>query len=122
MADVTPDIAAPLEATGDDHLYKFNVVMSCGGCSGAVTNKLKALQSACNLLTRPILFPRYFLTSSLTMHPSSSEKDLVRSFAVSLEDQTAFVVAAPEITLEAMQAEIAKTGKTVSVYKEAEKE
>jgi hypothetical protein len=29
--------------TADQHTYKFNVSMSCGGCSGAVDRVLKKL-------------------------------------------------------------------------------
>ncbi|KAK4139146.1 uncharacterized protein C8A04DRAFT_16121 [Dichotomopilus funicola] len=52
MADVTapvpdvpsaevPDLDVP--ASSDEHTYKFNVSMSCGGCSGAVDRVLKKL-------------------------------------------------------------------------------
>ncbi|KAJ5761896.1 uncharacterized protein N7511_005278 [Penicillium nucicola] len=31
-----------------DHLYKFNVTMTCGGCSGAVERVLKKLEGVKN--------------------------------------------------------------------------
>lgn len=45
MADATPAVAAPVEAQteGGEHTYKFNVSMSCGGCSGAVNRVLGKL-------------------------------------------------------------------------------
>ncbi|KFY63961.1 hypothetical protein V496_03539, partial [Pseudogymnoascus sp. VKM F-4515 (FW-2607)] len=45
MADATPAVAAPVEAQteGAEHTYKFNVSMSCGGCSGAVNRVLGKL-------------------------------------------------------------------------------
>ena len=44
MADVTPvSAAAPAPADGE-HVYKFNVVMSCGGCSGAINRVLGKLE------------------------------------------------------------------------------
>lgn len=35
--------ATPITADAGDHTYKFNVAMSCGGCSGAVDRVLKRL-------------------------------------------------------------------------------
>jgi copper chaperone len=31
------------------HTYKFNVAMSCGGCSGAIERVLKKLDGQCSL-------------------------------------------------------------------------
>ncbi|KAK1772337.1 heavy-metal-associated domain-containing protein [Phialemonium atrogriseum] len=66
-----------------DHTYKFNVSMSCGGCSGAVDRVLKKLEG-------------------------------VKSYEVSLETQTATVVAAPDLPYEKVLKTIAKTGKKVN--------
>ncbi|KAL4896355.1 heavy metal transport/detoxification protein [Aspergillus ambiguus] len=66
-----------------DHQYKFNVAMSCGGCSGAVERVLKKL-------------------------------DGVKSFDVSLENQTATVVTEPAVSYETVLEKIKKTGKTVN--------
>ncbi|KAF2846373.1 copper chaperone-like protein [Plenodomus tracheiphilus IPT5] len=64
------------------HTYKFNVAMSCGGCSGAVERVLKKLEG-------------------------------VESFNVSLETQTAEVVAADSLPYETVLEKIKKTGKAV---------
>ncbi|KAF2833620.1 hypothetical protein CC86DRAFT_12299 [Ophiobolus disseminans] len=64
------------------HTYKFNVAMSCGGCSGAVERVLKKL-------------------------------DGVESYNVSLETQTAEVVAADSLTFDTVLEKIQKTGKKV---------
>lgn len=34
----------PQHSTMSDHQYKFNVTMTCGGCSGAVERVLKKLE------------------------------------------------------------------------------
>ncbi|EOO03576.1 putative iron copper transporter protein [Phaeoacremonium minimum UCRPA7] len=67
----------------DGHTYKFNVSMSCGGCSGAVDRVLKKL-------------------------------DGVKSYEVSLENQSAVVVASPELSYEKVLQTISKTGKKVN--------
>ncbi|KAL1967510.1 hypothetical protein VTN77DRAFT_3025 [Rasamsonia byssochlamydoides] len=66
-----------------EHTYKFNVSMSCGGCSGAVERVLKKL-------------------------------DGVKSYEVSLESQTATVVAEDSLSYDTVLATIKKTGKTVN--------
>ncbi|KAL3420560.1 iron copper transporter [Phlyctema vagabunda] len=66
-----------------EHTYKFNVSMSCGGCSGAVDRVLKKL-------------------------------DGVKSYEVSLESQTATVVAEDSLPYEKVLATIKKTGKKVN--------
>ncbi|KAK7746736.1 Cytosolic copper metallochaperone [Cytospora paraplurivora] len=67
----------------DTHTYKFNVSMSCSGCSGAIDRVLKRL-------------------------------DGVDSYEVSLENQTATVVAKPDLDYEKVLQTIAKTGKKVN--------
>jgi len=64
------------------HNYKFNIAMSCGGCSGAVERVLKKL-------------------------------DGVESYNVSLESQTAEIVAADSLDYDTVLEKIKKTGKTV---------
>ncbi|KAK0704815.1 heavy-metal-associated domain-containing protein [Lasiosphaeris hirsuta] len=80
MADV--DAVAP-SAPAAEHTYKFNVSMSCGGCSGAVDRVLKKL-------------------------------DGVKSYEVSLENQTATVVADEGLAYDKVLRTIAKTGKKVN--------
>ncbi|MCJ1226706.1 Cytosolic copper metallochaperone [Toensbergia leucococca] len=65
-----------------DHNYKFDITMSCGGCSGAVERVLKKL-------------------------------DGVKSYNVSLEQQTANVVTEPSVGYETVLEKIKKTGKVV---------
>ncbi|KAF1926128.1 putative iron/copper transporter Atx1 [Didymella exigua CBS 183.55] len=65
-----------------EHNYKFNIAMSCGGCSGAVERVLKKL-------------------------------DGVKSYNVSLETQTADIVAEDSLSYETVLEKIKKTGKTV---------
>ncbi|RDW60675.1 iron copper transporter [Coleophoma crateriformis] len=66
-----------------EHTYKFNVSMSCGGCSGAVDRVLKKL-------------------------------DGVKSYEVSLESQTATVIAEDSLPYETVLKTIKKTGKKVN--------
>ncbi|PBP24991.1 copper chaperone [Diplocarpon rosae] len=66
-----------------DHTYKFNVSMSCGGCSGAITRVLTKL-------------------------------DGVKSFEVSLDTQTATIIAEPSLSYETVLTTISKTGKKVN--------
>ncbi|KAK5651042.1 hypothetical protein OQA88_1064 [Cercophora sp. LCS_1] len=66
-----------------EHTYKFNVSMSCGGCSGAVDRVLKKL-------------------------------DGVKSYEVSLESQTATVIAGEGLPYDKVLKTIAKTGKKVN--------
>ncbi|KAL7776581.1 hypothetical protein CFE70_006997 [Pyrenophora teres f. teres 0-1] len=72
------------------HTYKFNVAMSCGGCSGAIERVLKKLDE-----------------QALTVFSG------VESFNVSLETQTAEVTAADSLDYETVLEKIKKTGKTV---------
>ncbi|KAH8768885.1 heavy-metal-associated domain-containing protein [Diaporthe sp. PMI_573] len=65
------------------HTYKFNVSMSCSGCSGAIDRVLKKL-------------------------------DGVESYEVSLENQTATVVAQEDLPYEKVLQTISKTGKKVN--------
>jgi len=66
-----------------EHTYKFNVSMSCGGCSGAVNRVLGKLEG-------------------------------VKSYEVSLDTQTATVVAEPSLEYDTVLKTIAKTGKKVN--------
>ncbi|CAP70525.1 uncharacterized protein PODANS_3_5920 [Podospora anserina S mat+] len=82
MADVAT-AATPDVPTGQEHKYHFNIVMSCGGCSGAVDRVLKKLEG-------------------------------VKSYTVSLETQTATVIAEDSLPYEKVLKTIAKTGKKVT--------
>jgi copper chaperone len=136
MADATLAVAAPVEAQteGAEHTYKFNVSMSCGGCSGAVNRVLGKLDgmysSSSSLLHRPSPFPPPPSTSlapscpsapqtisktsptypdhQLTPHPG------VKSYDVSLDTQTATVIASSTLEYDTVLRTIAKTGKKVN--------
>ncbi|PBP18945.1 iron copper transporter [Diplocarpon rosae] len=69
--------------SAEGHTYKFNISMSCGGCSGAITRVLTKL-------------------------------DGVKSFDVSLDTQTATIIAEPSLSYETVLTTISKTGKKVN--------
>jgi copper chaperone len=83
-----------------EHNYKFEVAMSCGGCSGAVERVLKKLDGA-----------------SAPQLPRAPEADCVtagvKSYNVSLETQTAEIVAEESLDYDTVLEKIKKTGKTV---------
>ncbi|KAK4149035.1 heavy-metal-associated domain-containing protein [Chaetomidium leptoderma] len=83
MADVAAPVIPAPDAAVAEHNYKFNVSMSCGGCSGAVERVLKKLEG-------------------------------VKSYEVSLDTQTATVVADEALPYEKVLQTIAKTGKKVN--------
>ncbi len=108
-----------------EHHYKFNIAMSCGGCSGAVERVLKKLDGEPfpHLTTT---LPRFRPLPPFTPPPLLISKDQepywnpridllpgVKSFDVSLETQTADVVAAENLDYETVLGTIKKTGKTV---------
>ncbi|MCJ1364741.1 Cytosolic copper metallochaperone [Acarospora aff. strigata] len=66
-----------------EHQYKFNITMTCGGCSGAVERVIKKL-------------------------------DGVKSYDVSLEDQTANIVTDDSVEYATVLEKIKKTGKKVN--------
>ncbi|TKA75672.1 hypothetical protein B0A49_01369 [Cryomyces minteri] len=66
-----------------DHNYKFDITMTCGGCSGAVERVLKKL-------------------------------DGVKSYDVSLDTQSANIVAAETLDYATVLEKIKKTGKKVN--------
>ncbi|MCJ1352037.1 MAG: Cytosolic copper metallochaperone [Icmadophila ericetorum] len=70
------------------HHYKFGVVMTCGGCSGAVERALKKLDGI----------------TSLDVKLNTEDAERVG---------TADVYAGPELTYETVLEKIKKTGKTV---------
>ncbi|KAK9779245.1 putative Metal homeostasis factor atx1 [Seiridium cardinale] len=83
----------------ENHTYKFNVSMSCGGCSGAVDRVLKKLDGP----------PNY---DGQAADPGRHLG--VESYDVSLEKQEATVIAQPQLDYETVLKTIKKTGKTVN--------
>lgn len=118
----------------DTHTYKFNVSMSCSGCSGAVDRVLKRLDGKrpdthhhSHLLGIRSASTHPDLRSHLPSHPGPRTKTTGRltrtrsaphtgvdSYEVSLENQTATVVAKPDLAYEKVLQTIAKTGKKVN--------
>lgn len=111
-----------------EHTYKFNVSMTCGGCSGAVDRVLKKLQGTpphapparvtalarrgCPARERQQSFDCHRRTESgLT---GTRGYTGVKNYEVSLENQSATVVAEPSLDYETVLRTIAKTGKKVN--------
>jgi copper chaperone len=85
-----------------EHTYKFNIKMTCGGCSGAVERVLKRLDGEC--------FSSNVLALNLLLTPLAG----VKSFDVSLENQTAEIVTEDSLDYDTVLEKIKKTGKTVN--------
>lgn len=83
-----------------DHTYNFNITMTCGGCSGAVERVLKKLDGSYN---PPTMFTTILM-------PVSG----VKSFDVSLDNQTANVITEPSLDYSTVLEKIKKTGKKVN--------
>lgn len=79
--------------------------MSCGGCSGAVERVLKKLEGMFTYSMRAVLTARQGLTRDFSG---------VKSYDVSLESQTATVLADDSLGYERVLEAIKKTGKTVN--------
>jgi copper chaperone len=82
-----------------EHNYKFNVAMSCGGCSGAIERVLKKLDG-------------------MWLNPSHRDSFLtlltgVKSFNVSLANQTAEITTEDSLAYETVLEKIKKTGKEI---------
>lgn len=88
-----------------EHTYKFDIAMSCGGCSGAVERVLKKLDGEIRALATPSHAPLHATADSV--FPG------VKSYNVSLETQTAEIVTEDSLNYETVLEKIKKTGKTV---------
>ena len=90
-----------------EHNYKFNVTMTCGGCSGAVERVLKKLDGA------PFHTTPHYTTPS---RPANDHCLLpgVKSFDVSLDSQSANVVTEDSVDYATVLEKIKKTGKKVN--------
>ncbi len=86
------------------HTYKFNVAMSCGGCSGAIERVLKKLEGP-SAHSSPVSMTIFGI---LTNYSTG-----VESYEVSLEHQTAEIKAADDLSYDTVLEKIKKTGKTV---------
>lgn len=94
-----------------EHQYKFNVKMTCGGCSGAVERVLKKLdgKSEQGHLNLPIPILLIWNVSLTRSHCAG-----VKSYNVSLESQTADITAEDSLPYETVLEKIKKTGKVVN--------
>jgi len=89
-----------------EHHYKFNVAMSCGGCSGAIERVLKKLDGTA---------PLSLQCPALSLHHTPANlRPGVKSYDVSLPNQTADVVTEESVSYETVLEKIKKTGKTVN--------
>lgn len=92
------------------HHYKFNIQMSCGGCSGAIDRVLKKTEGEHALSSRiRLLLALSFRECSwvLTMYQG------IKSYNVSLENQTAEIYAEESLKYETVLEKIKKTGKQI---------
>ena len=91
-----------------EHHYKFNVTMTCGGCSGAVERVLKKLDGQYSP-------PHPFLVPTILKSVANISGSIgVKSYNVSLDTQTADVTAEQDLSYEQVLEKIKKTGKTVN--------
>jgi copper chaperone len=95
----------------DEHNYKFNISMNCGGCSGAVERVLKKLDGMSLLLY--IISPNHLLPHQQIFLAERGISIGVKSYEVSLDKQTATVQAEPSLDYNTVLETIKKTGKTV---------
>jgi copper chaperone len=109
-----PATDANLPALGESehgHNYKFNVSMNCGGCSGAVERVLKKLNGIFLLLS--IISQKHVLPHQQNFFAERGFSIGVKSYEVSLNEQTATVQAEPSLDYNTVLETIKKTGKKV---------
>jgi copper chaperone len=99
-----------------EHTYKFNVSMSCGGCSGAVDRVLKRLDG--KLCPSPISHHLPSKAARISvLHRITWTYTItgVKDYNVSLENQTAEVVTKDDsLDYDTVLSTISKTGKKVN--------
>ena len=128
MSEATPTMIGSVEG----HVYKFNITMTCGGCSGAVDRVLKKLDGSsfhpaplCDFASSQLDGGHELEISDRSLVYSGPAKSVwmilqlthdtgVRSYTVSLDDQTASVIAEPTLEYETVLNTIKKTGKKVN--------
>jgi copper chaperone len=110
-ATATATAPAPAPAPADTN-YKFAIKMSCGGCSGAIERTLKKMEGTANPPPPPARRTAPYQPNRLTRPPPPARTG-VKSYDVSLETQSATVVADPSLGYEDLLGRLKKTGKTV---------
>lgn len=88
-----------------EHNYKFNITMTCGGCSGAVERVLKKLEGKLHFTPGS--------DSSLLVSANISLLG-VKEYDVSLESQTATIKTEESLDYTTVLEKIKKTGKAVT--------
>ena len=99
-----------------EHNYHFEIKMTCGGCSGAVDRVLKKLDGKLPTKERPTeeALPFLPLSTPSNLPHTNKASPGVKSYEVSLEDQTADVVTEGDaLSYAAVLEKIKKTGKEV---------
>ena len=94
-----------------EHNYKFNITMTCGGCSGAVERVLKKLEGKSSQTTRQLSRNLSLCYRILTDNTSLAG---VKEFDVSLDSQTATVKTEESLDYSTVLEKIKKTGKAVN--------
>lgn len=111
-----------------EHHYKFNITMTCGGCSGAVERVLKRLDGASYHLLPCRIQPLHILPDATSSHVlwihfisyNIANADAfacdvgVKSYDVKLDTQTADVVTGESLDYETVLGTIKKTGKAIN--------
>jgi len=118
MADTIKSQENVIDATGhqnqdiaqvsevQEHNIIFNITMTCTGCSGAVERVLKKLDGG--LLN----------SLDLTLNSNDADKQIpVKSYDVSLENQTATITTTPDVSWEDVFEKVKKTGKKINTIK-----
>jgi copper chaperone len=92
-----------------EHNYKFNITMTCGGCSGAVERVLKKLEGKSILIVKRIqeIRPR-------DSHTNILSSPGVKEYDVSLDSQTATIKTDESVDYSTVLEKIKKTGKAVN--------
>jgi copper chaperone len=95
-----------------EHNYKFNITMTCGGCSGAVERVLKKLEGKSKQTTRNS--SRSLSPCSYILFTDKPSLTGVKEFDVSLDSQTATIKTDESLDYSTVLEKIKKTGKAVN--------
>jgi copper chaperone len=108
-----------------EHVYKFNVSMSCGGCSGAIERVLQRIDGQSSL-PRPLSEAAPLRLLAPASSPNTPHLSLfallqlligstgVKFYSVDLDSQTAEVNVDEGVSYETVLEKIKKTGKKVN--------
>ena len=99
--------------TDAPHHYKFNIQMNCGGCSGAINRVLKKTEGKPHQPRSVRIITSFHVTSLESYRTVLMHTPGIRSYTVSLEDQTADIYAEESLEYETVLEKIKKTGKQI---------